>query len=316
MAHAPPELAKLATEEVPCPLCGAEGGRLLSKQLGRFGVVKCGRCGLVRLSPRLTADAARRLYDAAYYAAGGYDDYVKTFERFRDIYERLFAKRLALLSRHVAGPGRILECGCAHGFQLEWLRRQGWEVVGNDVSAEAAAYARERFGLEVVEAPLEKAALEAASFDAVYLVDIVEHLYDVAAALANVRAALKPGGVTLIQVPYELYHWEKLGQARWERKKAGTVAPDGVPYHVTFFTPRTLRLMLRKCGFRILARYSGNYGAIRMRLSPPKIRADSAAETAARFIYYKLGLRAALRGFARAFQQGSGIIYVAAPEKG
>jgi SAM-dependent methyltransferase len=313
MAQAPPELAKLPIEEVPCPLCGADDSRLLSTQLGRFGVVKCGRCGLVRLSPRLTADAARRLYDATYYAAGGYDDYVETFERFRDTYEKLFAKRLALLSRHVAGPGRILECGCAHGFQLEWLRRQGWEVVGNDVSAEAAAYARERFGLEIIEGPLEKAALEPASFDAVYLVDIVEHLYDVAAALANVRAALKPGGALLVQVPYELYHWEKIGQALWERKKPGAVAPDAVPYHVTFFTPRTLRLMLRKCGFRILARHSGNYGAVRKRLSPPTIKADSALETSARFIYYKLELRRALQTAALWFKQGSGVIYVAAP---
>lgn len=315
MAQAPPELAKIPVEEVPCPLCGAAGGRLLSTQLGRFGVVKCGRCGLVRLSPRLTADAARRLYDATYYAAGGYDDYVETFERFRGIYEKLFAKRLALLSRHVSRPGRLLEAGCAHGFQLEWLRRQGWEVVGNDVSAEAAAYARQRFGLEVIEGPLEEAALEPASFDVVYLVDIVEHLYDAAAALANVRAALKPGGIILVQVPYELYHWEKIGQALRERKKPGAVAPDAVPYHVTFFTPRTLKSMLRRCGFRVLARYSGNYGAIRKHLSPPKVRADSALETAARFIYYKLGLRAVLQALALTFKQGSGVIYVATPEQ-
>ncbi|MEE8639837.1 MAG: class I SAM-dependent methyltransferase [bacterium] len=313
MAQPPLELATLPVEEVPCPLCDADDGLLLSTQQGRFGVVKCRRCGLVRLSPRPTREAARRLYDATYYAAGGYDDYVKTFERFRDVYERLFAKRLALLSRHVAGPGRLLECGCAHGFQLEWLRRQGWKVAGNDVSAEAAAYARQHFGLEVVEAPLEEAALKPASFDAAYLVDIVEHLYNPGAALANVRAALKPGGVILVQVPYELYHWEKIGQALWERKKPGTVAPDAVPYHVTFFTPRTLKAMLQKNGFAVLARYSGNYGAIRKYLSPPKIRVGSALETTARFIYFKLDLRPTLQTLALWFKQGSGVIYVATP---
>jgi SAM-dependent methyltransferase len=313
MAQPPPELATLPVEEVPCPSCGLGDGRLLSTQMGRFGVVKCRRCGLVRLSPRPTREAARRLYDRTYYAAGGYDDYVKTFERFRGVYERLFAKRLALLSRHVAGPGRLLECGCAHGFQLEWLRRQGWEVAGNDVSAEAAAYARQRFGLEVIERPLEEAELEPASFDAAYLVDIVEHLYDPGAALARVRAALKPGGVALVQVPYELYHWEKIGQALWEGKRPGAVAPDAVPYHVAFFTPRTLKAMLQKNGFAVLARYSGNYGAIRKYLSPPQIRAGSPLETAARFVYYKLGLRPALQTLALWFKQGSGVIYVATP---
>ena len=127
------------------------------------------------------------------------------------------------------------------------------------------------------------------------------------------RAALKPGGVILVQVPYELYHWEKIGQALWERKKPGTVAPDAVPYHVTFFTPRTLKAMLQKNGFAVLARYSGNYGAIRKYLSPPEIRVGSALETAARFIYYKLGLRPALQTLALWFKQGSGAIYVATP---
>lgn len=314
MAQAPPEVATVPVEDVSCPSCGAADGRLLSTQLGRFGVVKCRRCGLVRLSPRPTREAARRLYDATYYDAGGYDDYVETFGRFRDVYERLFAKRLALLERHVPGPGRILEAGCAHGFQLDWLRRRGWEVVGNDVSAEAAAYARERFGLEVLVGPLEEVELEPASFDAAYLVDIVEHLYDPATALAHVRAALKPGGAVLVQVPYELYHWEKIGQALWEGKRPGTIAPDAVPYHVTFFTPRTLKSMLRRNGFAVRGRYSGNYGAIRRRLSPPTIRVDSALETAARFIYYKLGLRAALQTLALWLNQGSGIIYVAAPD--
>jgi SAM-dependent methyltransferase len=315
MTRAPAALADLAVEEVRCPLCGAEGGRRLSTQLGRFGVVRCNRCRLVRLSPRPTRDAARRLYEEEYYAEGGYDDYAATFERFRGIFERLFARRLAILERYVEGPGRILECGCAHGFQLAWLREQGWDAVGTDVSLVASAYAREHLGLEVITAPLEEAPLPETSFDAAYLVDIVEHLYEPAAALANVRRALKPGGAILVQVPYELYHWEKAARAWWERKKVGTIAPDAVPYHLMFFTPRTLRLMLEKCGFRVLGRHSGNYGVIRKRISPPEVRRGGALETAARFIYYKMGFQTALRTLAAALKQGSGIIYVATPSE-
>jgi hypothetical protein len=127
--------------------------------------------------------------------------------------------------------------------------------------------------------------------------------------------ALKPGGAVLVQVPYELYQWEKAAQALWERKKIGTIAPDAVPYHVMFFTPRTLKLTLEKCGFRVLGRYSGNYGAIRTRLAPPEVRRGGALETSARFIYFKMGLQAALRTLAAALKQGSGIIYVAATKE-
>jgi hypothetical protein len=72
-------------------------------------------------------------------------------------------------------------------------------------------------------------------------------------------------------------------------------------------------MMLQQCGFRILGRDSGNYGAIRRRLSPPAIRRGGALETAGRFVYYKMGLQAALRALAAALQQGSGVIYVATP---
>ena len=104
MTRTPAAAEKLAVEEERCPLCGAEGGRRLSTQLGRFGVVRCNRCRLVRLSPRPTRDAARRLYEEEYYEEGGYDDYAATFERFREIFERLFARRLAILARPAIAP--------------------------------------------------------------------------------------------------------------------------------------------------------------------------------------------------------------------
>ena len=305
--------AALETEEVPCPLCGATARILLSTQLGRFGVVRCARCRLVRLSPRPTAAAARRLYDESYYAAGGYDDYVATYERFRGLFHRFYARRLSLLARHVPWPGRILEVGCAHGFQLAWLREQGWDAVGNEVSAAAARYARDQLGLTVSEGPLEKLDFPPVSFDAVYMIHILEHLYEPIAAMARVRAALKPRGALLVQCPYELYHWEKVAQAAWERRRPGTIAPDAVPYHLAFYTPRTLRLMLERGGFRILARYSGNYGAIRKRQAPPRIKTGDPFETALRYLYFKLGFRDALRALSLPLKQGSGVIFAAAP---
>lgn len=310
----PPEtFADLPREEIPCPLCGTAAGRVLSVQQGRFGVVRCARCRLVRLSPRPAAAAVPRLYDGSYYAAGGYNDYLAVYERYRPHYERFYARRLRLLNRHIGGPGRILEVGCAHGLQLAWLKDRGWDVVGAEVSAVAASYAREQLGLDVRETALEDLDLPPASLDAAYMIDILEHLHAPAPAMARLARALKPGGILLVQCPFELFHWESRGQAWRERKGAGTIAPHSVPYHLLFFTPRTLRLMLERCGFRVLARYSGNYGAIRGRISPPGIKGPSGEETFLRFLYYKLGVRAALQNLALPLKQGSGLIFVATP---
>lgn len=311
MPRPPAAVATLPTEEIPCPLCGSNGGKILSVQMRRFGVVKCQRCRLVRLSPRVAASVRHLLYDDVYFAGGGYDDYAATYARFRHIYEKLFAARLRLVQRFLPARGHLLECGCAHGFQLEWLRRQGWDVTGNELSPAAARYAREELGVDIITGPLETTPLPPKSFDLIYLIDLVEHLYDPDAALANVRSALRDKGVVLVQTPYELFHWEKIAQALWEGKRPGAIAPDAVPYHVTFFNPRTLALLLIKNGFKILKRASGNYGAVRRFLSPPQILTANPLETTARFVYYRLGLRRALQQIALVAKQGSGIIYVA-----
>lgn len=307
-----PDFSGVEVEEAACPVCRQPGGEVLSVQRGRFGVVRCRGCGLIRLSPRPTSEAARKLYAEEYYLRGGYDDYVHTFEKYRKLYEVFFARRLRLVQRYVRGPGRLLECGCAHGFQLEWLRRGGWEVVGNEVSAPAASFARDRLRLPIIEGPLETVALPPKAFDVIYMVDVLEHLADPARALANVRQALKPEGVLLVQCPFELFHWEKIAQALWAGKRPGTITPDAVPYHLLFFSPRTLRVTLETFGFVIRSRHSGNYGEIRRHISPPAIRTASPWATAARFVYYRMGVQRMARAAARLVKQGSGIIYVAA----
>ena len=304
----------LPRESTDCILCGSPEHMVLSVQDG-WPVVKCTCCGLVYLRERPSEDAVAEMYSRSYYEDGnvGYSGYADTFHEYRGVFRKIFDRRHRDLRKHVDG-NRILEVGCAYGFLLDHLRKKGWEVTGVEVSPLSSAYAREELGLDVRTGSVEDADLEEGSFDAVLLLDVLEHLHRPYDILARIASLLSPRGVLVVQCPWELYHWEEIAQALLRRRRPGTIRPDAVPAHLYFFGPRTLEGVLRKGGYEIAARQSGNYGAVRRRVQPPEIRGSNPVATLFRFIYYRAGLQRLLYAVARVLHLGNGLIRYARPD--
>ena len=98
-------------------------------------------------------------------------------------------------------PGaRLLELGCGSGSLTYLLRQAGIDAVGLEMATAAIEVARERFGLEVVQGPLETAEIEG-EFDAILAVDVLEHLPRPLETLALCARRLAAGGVFLAQTP-------------------------------------------------------------------------------------------------------------------
>ena len=299
-------------EHVHCPLCGADDARFLSTQKGIYGVVKCRVCGLVYLSPRPTREGIAAIYDETYYKdpTVGYPDYLKTFNDYREVFMEIFDERVEAVSR-IKQTGPILEVGCAHGLLLDHFRKSGWDTYGVELSKVSARYAKNVLELNVQNVPLEQADYPDKFFDVILMLDVIEHFPDHKAALDVIRRVLKPDGLIVVQVPWELYHWEKILCAVANGKKPGTIEPDAVPAHLCFFTPRTLRLMLEKHGLEVIKRESGNYGRIRERIFPPPTDDKCLLRRLLKIIYYRLGVRKSLRYLAPKLKQGSGVILYA-----
>lgn len=305
----------LPREKTDCILCGSSSSRLLSDQDG-WPVVKCTECGLVYLRERPSEDAVRELYGRAYYEDGdvGYRGYIETFEKYHNVFMRIFRNRHRDLEKHVKGR-RLLEVGCAYGFLLDYLSDMGWDVTGVEISPLSSSYARDRLGLDVRTGSVETADLKEGSFDAILLLDVLEHLHRPYDTLDRIARLLTPEGVLVVQCPWELFHWEEVMEALLRGMKPGTIEPDSVPAHLYFFQPKTLEGVLKKGGFKIIARQSGNYGAVRRRVSPPVIRTDNPLPTFFRFIYFRLGLQRLLYSVAKLLHLGSGIIRYARPSR-
>jgi SAM-dependent methyltransferase len=201
------------------------------------GYVRCPACDL-RYLPDSSRERLREIYRPAYFEdyglGGSYDG--DAAQRQRDARVRL------TWVREAGSPaGRLLEIGCASGWFLAEARAVGYDVTGIEPAAEMAASARERSGADVQAAMLEDAALPAGGFDLAVAWHVLEHLAEPRAALAAVRAALRPGGRLLLELP-------NVASLRATRQGEDWYALEP-QHHVAHYSPGALDALLRAAGF-------------------------------------------------------------------
>ncbi|MGH9239441.1 MAG: class I SAM-dependent methyltransferase [Vicinamibacterales bacterium] len=97
---------------------------------------------------------------------------------------------------------RVLEVGTGTGANLPVLDALGVrQVVGCDVSAEALRYSARGHAGPLAAADAARLPFKDSSFDLVMAADVIEHLDDDCAALAEFVRILKPGGHFILTVP-------------------------------------------------------------------------------------------------------------------
>ncbi|HEX4563028.1 MAG TPA: methyltransferase domain-containing protein, partial [Solirubrobacteraceae bacterium] len=100
----------------------------------------------------------------------------------------------ALLRALENAPGRrLLEIGGGTGNYAVALKREGWEPAVVDRSREMLARATAK-GLETVHADAQRLPFADETFDAATMISMLHHVDDQAAALAEARRVLEPGG--------------------------------------------------------------------------------------------------------------------------
>lgn len=194
---------------------------------------RCGECGQL-VSSATEAQYLRSL--------GRFDTETGTLPNEKSLlrHEKNSARRLskiAALLRCEPAAVKLLDVGCSSGAFLATACRLGFQAEGVEPSAGAAQTARDA-GLKVFTGYLEQAQFPDSSFDAITLIEIVEHLRDAKALLAECARILKPGGIVLVTTP-NAHSWTARAMgARW----AGFSLND-MGGHISFFNPRSMRLL-------------------------------------------------------------------------
>jgi len=231
-------------EDVACVACGSRRRRPYLRKLG-MTIVKCRRCGQVYVSPRLTEEHLFTRYNRDYFEK----EYLPAFGAGPDSYSLetavdRFELFLEILKMSALPGRRILDVGAGGGFFVKAARHVGFEAEGVELSAEAAAYGRNVLGVPVQTGVFQNVDYPPASFDAVVMLDTLEHLQDPLADLIKARTALKPGGRLVLHTP-DLRSLSRL-----------ILGPGWAVFspleHVAYFRRKTLAALLRRAGFRII----------------------------------------------------------------
>ncbi|MFN2613731.1 MAG: class I SAM-dependent methyltransferase, partial [Actinomycetota bacterium] len=173
----------------PCVVC-ASSARVASLELGEWTIARCTGCGTRTLLPEPASVRMEEFDDGS-----GYEGAIG----FRDAIIAQHDRTLSSLQR-VVTPGRLLDVGSGPGLLLEAARARGWDAIGVDPSPWAAERAR-ALGFAAYEGMLEDQPLEPSSFDAVALLQVVEHIPDPGSLFAACHRLLRPGGALLVATP-------------------------------------------------------------------------------------------------------------------
>jgi SAM-dependent methyltransferase len=156
-----------------------------------------------------------------------------------------YAERRAILRRLLRGvtpQGVALDVGAAGGGNTRVLRDLGWRAVALEYGDTGSAIARSR-GVEVVQGDAQRLPVRTGAAGLVTALDVIEHLPDDAAAVAEMHRVLRPGGRLVIAVPADPRLWS---------------AHDEAVSHLRRYERERLRAVVEGAGFQIERLWSWN----------------------------------------------------------
>jgi len=219
-----------------CPTCGSPDAQPeLDKD--HMTIVRCAACDLVYVSPTFDETHYHEVY-----ASEEYQDIVRDLGIKSHDYrvQRFGTERVGLMAQHLHTDNpRYLDVGCSTGFVVEAAQARGWEAIGIDLNPSAIEYGRS-LGLDLRTAALEEAGFGDASFDAVSLFDVLEHLIDPVSTLRACARLLRPGGIVFLYVP----NYDSASRLLMGRD-AHFIWPT---HHLNYYTPATIRDLMTRQG--------------------------------------------------------------------
>jgi 2-polyprenyl-3-methyl-5-hydroxy-6-metoxy-1,4-benzoquinol methylase len=157
----------------------------------------------------------------------------------------------AQIIRLSGGSKRVLEVGCACGYITRHLKDRNHRVTAIEINEEAATLAKP-FCDRIIVADVERDDVLAqinGKFDVIILGDILEHLIEPQEVLNACRDKLEEDGCVILSVPNVAY-WKqriRLLFSSFDYTDEGILDKS----HLRFFTLRSAKEMIDKCGFSI-----------------------------------------------------------------
>ncbi len=137
----------------------------------------------------------------------------------------------------------LLDVGSSNGAFVSFAKSLGIHAEGVDPSEKAVRNGTDR-GLKIHLGYLHEAAFQDASFDAITLYEVIEHIDEPQALLKECHRILRPNGILLIGTG-NIDSWTRwIRKGKWDffnMKEHGG--------HISFFSPKSLGVLSSRTGF-------------------------------------------------------------------
>jgi len=234
-----------------CPVCDSPAvAKILTAEdytvsHQSFEIWQCETCSL-----RFTQNAPDLSSVAVFYQSDSYISHTDTDKGIiNKLYHRVrkitLQRKLRLIERATGMPkGSLLDIGAGTGAFAHTAQLAGWQVTGLEPDTATRQRAADSYGLSLQDTGA-LFQLPAASFDAITMWHVLEHVHDLHAYMEQIKGLLKKNGRALIAVPNYTSYDAGAYKQYW--------AAYDVPRHLYHFSPAAIRNLLNRHGLQLLA---------------------------------------------------------------
>ncbi|MFT6246518.1 MAG: 2-polyprenyl-3-methyl-5-hydroxy-6-metoxy-1,4-benzoquinol methylase [Salibacteraceae bacterium] len=233
------------TSHFTCLVCKSDK---LTKMTGYESahLCKCGNCGFVFCQE---IPSIKELED--HYDGYGRNDYLSpiTIKRYNELLDEFEKYR---------STNKILDVGCGIGYFLDEAKKRGWEVYGTEYTDEAVKICSDK-GFNINKGKLDPGNYDPEAFDIVTSFEVLEHINNPIEEVGNFNSILRKGGLVYLTTP----NFNSL--LRYRLKAEYNVI--GYPEHLSYYTPKTIKLLFNSSGFKKKKIKTTGYSKTRLKTS-------------------------------------------------
>jgi dolichol-phosphate mannosyltransferase len=138
---------------------------------------------------------------------------------------------------------QIIDIGCYYGAFLTALSNKGFSCVGVELSTDAAQFAKELSGCEVINDTIKTVSNDNRKFRLATSWDVIEHVGDLQEFLESVNRTLLKDGVFIFSTIFI---------DSWFARCLGTAWPWMLPMHLSYFSKHSVAYLLSRFGFELV----------------------------------------------------------------
>ncbi|MDR2816601.1 MAG: class I SAM-dependent methyltransferase [Proteiniphilum sp.] len=289
-----------------CPVCGSDDLKKVFDAVDHFSsgevfpVCDCSHCGFRFTNNFPSEDTIGKYYDSPDYISHSDSRKGLRNKLYHYFRKRMLKKKVDLVAAHATGnPIRLLDIGCGTGYFLQAAQERGWIVSGVEKDEKARERATVRSGLKINDENSFR-EIKNASFDAVTLWHVLEHLEKLNETISKIRKIITPEGIVVLALPNCRSYDARFYKEQW--------AAYDIPRHLWHFAPDAVEKLLATHHLKIVKKIRMPLDAFYISLLSEKYRSSNL------LTQYGRAFVVGATGFLRSLfdpGQASSIIYIA-----